>query len=276
MKLGLSVWSYAKAWKSGAMDIPAFIREAARLGADGVELLDVFWRDREREQDTVLDALRDTNLPVCAYSVSNDFALPDRANQLQIVTEGVDTAVQFGAPIVRVFAGNFMGGMDTNAALVHCVEGLSDAAAYAQQHGVTLALENHGRLAGRSDQIAFLLDAVNSPALCASPDTANFLLVHECPHDAVDVLAPRAAYAHLKDFRLVMDNDPHGAFVSIDDAKYAGVALGEGDVDLADCVQSLKAAGTEWVSVEYEGHEDPQTAVPRCMANARALLGTTL
>ena len=182
MKLGLSIWSYARAWKAGTLDVPAFIREAARLGADGVELLDAFWRNRPQEESAVRSALQETGLPVCAYSVSNDFVLSDRTAQLQIVTDGVDSAVQFGAPIVRVFAGNFTDGMDVNAALLSCVKGLSDAAAYAQAHGVTLALENHGRLAGRCDQIAYLLDAVNSPALRANVDTGNFLLVHEAPH----------------------------------------------------------------------------------------------
>lgn len=276
MKLGLSMWSYASVWRAGALDIPAFVREASRLGVDGVELLDFFWRDRAQDQSVVDAALRETGLPVCAYSVSNDFALPDpqaRSAQVQVVNDGVDSAVRFGAKIVRVFAGNLADGMDANTALLWCVEGLADAAAYAKERGVTLALENHGRLAGRSDQVAYLLDAVNSPALRANTDTGNFLLVHEAPHDAVDVLAPRAVYAHLKDFCLMPDDDPNGVFLSTDGAKYAGVVLGEGDVDLSDCVRSLKAAGTEWATIEYEGHEDPATAVPRAVAAARQLIG---
>ncbi len=276
MNLGLSMWSCAALWRQETLDIPAFIRLAAQWGADGVELLDFFWRDQDAEMPLVMDALRETGLPVCVYSVSNNFALPDpaaRADELAAITAGVDCAVSLGASIVRVFAGNAPEGVDPNDAFRWITQGLSEAADYALNANVTLALENHGRLAGLSGQVSLILDAVSSPALRANPDTGNFLLVQDVPENACGRLAPRTAMAHLKDFVAVPPNYHLDAYVAVNGSKYAGTALGEGDVDLPACLARLRAGGFDgWVNIEYEAQEDPLTGVPRSVVNARRLM----
>lgn len=276
MKLGVSMWSYVAVWQRGGMDIPGFIREAKNIGVEGVELLDFFWKDRDAELPGVEQALAETGLPVGVYSVANDFALPDpaaRAAQVQAVKDGVDNAVHFGARVVRVFAGNPQPGIGLSDAFAWIVSSFKEVVGYAQDNGVTLALENHGALAGRSDQVALILDAVGSPALGANPDTGNFLLVHDTPHEAVARLAARAAMVHFKDFKLMPDNYDGPAYTAVDGLKFAGTAIGEGDVALADCLASLRAAGFDgWVNVEYEAPEDPMTGGARSVANARQLM----
>ncbi|MEO7718104.1 MAG: sugar phosphate isomerase/epimerase [Capsulimonas sp.] len=277
MKLGISMWSYVAAWKTGDFDIVAFIHECKRLGVDGVELLDFFWKDRAAELPAVEEALRETGLAVGVYSVSNEFVNPDyeaRMEQVEIIKRGVDSAVHFGAKTVRVFAGNQKDGVDFDLALAWIIEGLSAAAEYAYANGVTLALENHGKLAGRSDQVETILKAVASPAMKANPDTGNFLLVHEAPHDAVDKLATRAAMVHLKDFHLVPNNYDGFAYTALDGLKFVGKPLGEGDVDLADCILSLKQAGFDgWVNIEYDAEIDPLEGVARSVQFANGLMG---
>jgi len=276
MELGLSMWSCAALWKQGTLDIPSFVRLAAQWNVDGVELLDFFWRDRDAEMPAVQSALRETGLPVCVYSVSNNFAVPDpaaRDRELQSITQGVDCALALGAKIVRVFAGNAPDGIAPEDAFRWITLGLSDAADYAQSAGVTLALENHGLLAGLSGQVSLILDAVNSPALRANPDTGNFLLVQDVPENACARLAPRAAMCHLKDFVAVPPNYHLQAYVAVNGSKYAGTALDEGEVDLPACLANLKQGGFDgWVNIEYEAEEDPLTGVPRSVANARRLL----
>lgn len=278
MKLGLSMWSYAAPHRRGAIDIPGFIREAKRLGVDGVELLDFFWQDQEAEWREVEAALAETGLPVGVYSVANDFVQPDpaeRAAEVQKITAGVDAAVRLGAKTVRVFGGNADPAVSYEQGLAWIIDGLKKAAAHAHDRDVTLALENHGHLAGRSDQVQTLLDAVASPALQANPDTGNFLLVHQAPHDAVAELAPRAAMCHFKDFHVVPDDYAGFAYAGIEGLKFAGTAIGEGDVDLADCVASLRRAGFDgWLNIEYEGEEDPFVAVARSVDYTRRLLQT--
>ncbi len=276
MKLGISMYSYHAAYRRGQMDIPWFIQEAKRLGADGVELLDSYWRDPAAELPEVLAALQDTGLPVGVYAVTNDFVKEtdaERAAEVKKITDGVDYARQFGAQVVRVLAGNAAPEHTYEQCLLWIIAGLKEASAYAYAQGVTLALENHGRLAGRSEQVQIILNAVASPALKANTDTGNFLLVHQASHLEVAALATRAAMVHFKDFKVVPDSYPGAAYVGTEGLKFAGTALGEGEVDLPDCVQSLREAGFDgWLNIEYEGEEDPISAVSRSVDYTRDLL----
>lgn len=276
MKLGLSMYSYHAACQRGQLDIPNFIQEAKRLGVQGVELLDLYWRDPAAELPEVRAALQDTGLAVGVYSVGNNFVQADeaaRAAEVKKITSGVDYALQFGAKVVRVFAGNIEPDYTYEQCLLWIIAGLKEASEYAYGQGVTLALENHGKLAGRSEQVQTILNAVASPALKANPDTGNFLLVHQASHLAVAELATRAAMVHFKDFKLVPDNYAGAAYVGTEGLKFAGTAIGEGEVDLPDCVASLREAGFDgWLNIEYEGEEDPFSAVSRSVDYTRELL----
>ena len=109
MKLGISMWSYAAAYRQGQLDIPGFIQEAKRLGVQGVELLDFFWKDIPAEMPGVQAALQDTGLAVGVYSVANNFVCSHesvRAAKVEKIRDGVDQAVGFGAKTVRVFGGD--------------------------------------------------------------------------------------------------------------------------------------------------------------------------
>jgi len=272
------MWSYVTPWKRGQLDIPGFVHECKRLNVDGVELLDFFWKDRAAETPLVKAALAETGLPVGVYSISNNFIKTDAAErvaQLDIIKKGVDSANEYGAKVVRVFGGDVHeAGITFESALQWLVEGLGAAAEYAAANGVTLALENHGKIAGKSSQVRAIINAVNNPALRANPDTGNFLLVHQASHEAVDELADVAAMVHFKDFRLVPDDYEGFAYSSTEGLKFAGMAIGEGDVDLPDCVVSLKNAGFDgWLNIEYEGEEIPQHAVARSVVYTRGLLG---
>jgi sugar phosphate isomerase/epimerase len=270
MNLAVSMWSFVRPWRSGAIDIPGFVRVAHGMGADGVELLDFFYQDPERERPAVLAALAETGLACPIFSVSNDFAKLDRGPQLERVRFGIAEAGRLGARVVRVFAGDLSPDIpDLDHALDRIVAGLAEAAREAERAGVVLALENHGRLAGRSSQVLDLIARVGSPALGANPDTGNFLLVGEDSASAVGALAGVAQMVHLKDFA----PDPQGPFEGPNGDRFAGRALGEGAVNLAECVAALRSAGfSGWLSLEYEGDEPPETAVSRSLAQARRLL----
>ncbi|MDR3711023.1 MAG: sugar phosphate isomerase/epimerase [Capsulimonadaceae bacterium] len=276
MKLGVSIYSYYNLWKNGQIDIPTFIRTVHEIGADGVELLEPLWRDKAAELAAVDEALAATGVEVGVYSVSNDFvttSADDRKAAVDKIRVGVDSALHFGAKIVRVFAGNTKEGISFEQAFDWIVEGLSESSRYAEAKGVRLALENHGKLAGKSDQVKRILKAVGSPALGANPDTGNFLLVHQSPHEAIHSLATQAFMVHFKDFREVPESFDGFAYTSLDGLKYAGTAIGEGDVALESCINELKAASfSGWLNIEYEGAEDPRTALPRSVKYTRSLI----
>lgn len=280
MKLAISMYSYYRTVRDGGMDLPGFIREAKKIGADGVELLDFFYQEVEPERKGALAALEETGLPCPIFSVAQNFAKPlpeERAHELQKIRFGIEEAGHFGAGVVRVFAGDVSPGIEFDEARAWIVEGLAEASKLAADAGVKLALENHGKLAGRGEQVRGLIEDVRAlagnHALGANPDTGNFLLVDEASHDAIAEVAPLANMVHFKDFAHVGPAHAGHVYESLGGARYAGAAVGEGVVDLEACVTALRETGFDgWLSIEYEGEEDPLDAVPRCVANARRYL----
>ncbi len=280
MKLGVSMWSYVRAFQAGRLDLPGFIHEAKRIGADGVELLDFFYKDTENDRAMAAKALQETGLPCATFSVANNFAKPDpetRQVELNKIRFGVDEAVRFGAGVVRVFAGDVSESVTLESAMEWIVDGLAEGSVYAAEKGVKLALENHGSLAGRGEQVRGIVEAVRrkagNDALGANPDTGNFLLVGQASHEAIAHVAPLAYMVHFKDFMPAPAGHEGFAYTSIDGSKFVGTAVGEGAVDLGACLIELSRAGFKgWLNVEYESEEDPFTGVPRSVANARRFL----
>lgn len=274
------MYSYASAHRKGLIDVPGFVREAKRIGADGVELLEYFYKDVAAERPAVLDVLAETGMPCPIFSVGNNFAKIDpseRLAQLDKIRFGVDQAVIHGAHTVRVFAGDVAEGITFEQARTWIVEGLASGSLYAADHGIKLALENHGKLAGRGDQVASLIADVRAlsgnKVLGANPDTGNFLLVNQPSHEAIRQVAHLANMVHFKDFTSAPADHEGWAYTALDGSKFVGTAVGEGIVDLNACIQELKSASFDgWLSIEYEGEEDAFTAVPRCIENARRYL----
>jgi hydroxypyruvate isomerase len=277
MKLGVSMWSVVHPVKEGVIDLLGFLDFAASQEVDGVELLDYFWKDKAAEIPQVKRQLKDLGLDLATYSIGNDFFQPDaeeRAKQLAALKEGVDVANQLEVGCLRVFSGSAKPGYQLEDGLNWILEGLAEGAAYAEAHGVVLALENHGLMAGRSDQVRHIIETVNSPALRANLDTGNFLLVGQNPTDAARELKDLVALVHLKDFRPAGPEDTTHVYTGLDGSKFTGAVVGEGQVDLPTIVGILREAGyTGWLSLEYEGGQDPITiGVPRSLAAAAKLL----
>jgi sugar phosphate isomerase/epimerase len=274
------MWSVVSVVQAGRMDLAGFIEFAARQqenGAEGVELLDFFWRDREAELPKAKRQVADAGLALAVYSIGNDFFQPDRAAweaQLADLKSGVEVANLLEAPVLRVFSGNARPGYTFDQGFGWIVEGLAAGAEYAAAHGVTLALENHGLMAGRSDQMRRIIEQVNSPALRANLDTGNFLLVNQNPTEAAHELAGMAALVHLKDFRRARPEETEHVYKGLDGAAFTGSVVGEGEVDLPTIVGILHQAGyAGWLSLEFEGAQDPLTiGVPASLRAAQQLL----
>ena len=275
MKLSLSMWSLVELANVGEMNLMQFVDVAASQPVSGVELLDHFWRDKKSEIPAVKKKIADADLEIAVYSVSNDLFQPDtnaRQQQLTYLKRGVDVANELGVSLLRVFSGSYREGYSQEQGLAWICEGLAMAADYAEQNGVTLALENHGLFAGRSQQVRDIIEAVNSPALCANLDTGNFLLAGENPLTAVKNLADLAALVHLKDLDYADARQTDHVFKSLDGKHFTGAALGGGLVELEAVIATLEEAGYDgWLSLEYEG-PDPMSGVPQSLAYAASLL----
>ncbi len=277
MKLSLSMYSLVSEVQAGRMDLPGFIDFAAAQGVAGVELLDIFWRDAERELPMVKERIAAAGLEMAVYSISNDFIQPEpsaRLKQLADLKRGVDISLELGTGVMRVFSGSAREGVSQQRGMAWIIEGLAAGAAYAEQKGVTLALENHGSFAGRSDQVRDIIEHVASPALRVNLDTGNFLPVGQDPLQAAKDLADLVALVHLKDMGLAAPDESEHVFIDPEGRSLAGAVLGDGLVDLTGIYQTLAKADYDgWWSLEYEGSVDPLTlGVPHSLAMARKFL----
>lgn len=276
MKTCVSMWSLVPLVRSGEVDTVSFVKYAASVRAQGVELLNIFWKDRDREIPLVRQALADAGLTVAVYDATNDFSRQDpaeRAAQVTRVKEDVDVALELGTDTVRVFAGDLRDGIRFETCLDWIVSGLQECASYAASRGVTLTLENHGKLAGRSSQVAEILRLVGSPALKVTIDTANFLLVDEDPNAAIRAVAAQTGHVHFKDFRPAPADYQGRTYRSLAGKPFIGVVAGQGSVDLKQAVADLRAAGYDkWLSIEFESETDPLTGTAASLAALQGVL----
>lgn len=255
MKISVTIYSLNQYFQQGKMNVKGFIEYCGSLGVDAVDL-GYFWRDEEEEVKLVPAWLRENNLELGAYIVGNDFAKKEeeRARQISLVKHGIEKAAQLKTKFLRVFAGNINPDFsDYQAARNILISSFREVSSFAKDRGITLALENHGRLCARTDEILDLLGEVDSPNLRLNLDIGNFLEVDEDPVSSVRKLAPLAVHTHIKDFKK-------------SEEKIIPAVLGEGDVDLDGCLRTLKQKGYDrYLSLEYEAEIDSKAGVERSL-----------
>lgn len=273
MILSLAHYSLFRLHQQGLVSPEDFPKWAKDAGADAIEPLQPW----VGESFAVAKAIAASGLPVAAYAAKNDFADPDpalRAAYGESLRRAINYAGQIGAPVVRVFAGDVREGDNVDAVWAQLVDGLSAATNYAQVAGIRLGLENHGQLVGTAAGVINLIqdvrERVGHDTLGATLDIGNFLLAGDEPSDAVRCVAPWAVHVHIKDFRPSMV-DEVGGFRDREGRSWQGCGAGEGVIDVHGALEALRSVGfVGAVSLEYEGPEDPTTAVPRSLAWIRA------
>jgi sugar phosphate isomerase/epimerase len=200
MKLGLYSITYLGAWYRGrALTLEELIDRAREYGYQGVEIdgkrphgspLDL---TRRRCQEIQLKA-RDAGIEIYAVAANNDFSSPvpeQREGQLTYVRDLIRMTADLGVRTLRVFAAwpgltiTPEGARYTKARQVWrdahldtpaeqtwewCRDGLSEAARWAGDAGVTLALQNHAPVTNSPADMLRLIREVDSPHLKACLD----------------------------------------------------------------------------------------------------------
>ncbi|MUK87384.1 TIM barrel protein [Ornithinibacillus sp. L9] len=276
MKVSVSMYSVNKTVKQENWSVLDFIEFASDTGLEGVELLDIYWKDKEQELELVKDALEKNNVEVSAYDVTNNFVSEDpkqRALAVDKVIDGIKVAKELGTNIVRVFCGDLHGDLTYEDGQGWIVSGLKSCAKVAEEAEVYLAIENHGLLAGRSEQVEEIIHQVDSPFVRSTFDTGNFLLVHQDPKQSFDRLKEKIVHVHFKDFRMKEPSEDVNGFRSIKGKELIGTIPGDGQVDLDYIVNGLKEIGYHgWLSIEYEGLDEPIEANKEAVNRLRKLL----
>ena len=200
MKLGLYSITYLGVWYRGpALTLEALIERAARFGYDGVEI------DGKRPHGNPIDLpasrcrdlqrkAQDAGIEIYAVAANNDFSSPvpeHRESQLVYVRELIRMTAELGARTLRVFAAwpgvTFPPEGATYLVArqiwreAHqrvapeqtwdwCRAGLAEAARFAGDAGVTLALQNHAPVTNSPDDMMRMIHEVDSPHLKACLD----------------------------------------------------------------------------------------------------------
>jgi sugar phosphate isomerase/epimerase len=200
MKLGLYSITYLGVWYRGpALTVEELIDRAREYGYEGIEIdgkrphgspLD--W-PRRRCEDLHLKA-RDAGIKIYAVAANNDFSSPVpeyRESQLLYVRDLIRMTADLGARTLRMFAawpGLTMtpdGARYTKARQIWreahsditpeqtwawCRDGLREAARWAGDVGVTLALQNHAPVTDSPADMLRMISDVGSPHLKACLD----------------------------------------------------------------------------------------------------------
>lgn len=269
-KLAVASYSYWH-FKTARVPIETVIDKAAGLGVEGVDILHRQMDIPEKEPLTrahraYLARLRQhafrKGIDLVALSIHQDFVDPSRAfrkAQVRHTLKCIEIAHALGVSCIRLNSGRWntiasfddlmkargvepvLPGVKEEDGFHWCRECIEECLPRAAERGVTLALENHWGLTRTPEGLLRVLDSIRSPWLGALMDTGNFL---EDPYEKLAAIAPRTVYVQAKTY-------PGGGewyTLDLDYRRIAGI---------------LRAAGyTGYVTLEMEGKEDPDVAVP--------------
>lgn len=186
-----------------------------------------------------------------AFHMRNAREVADQKGQ---VRDFIDTASELGCPHVRVFGAEipqvFLLGWERKDQVLRRISAaLQELARYAESRRVTLLVENSGDFCG-SEDLWFLVDSANSPAVRACWNTLAGRTAGERPTTSIPRLGRKIAMVHVSDGKF----EANGSF--------AGHVLpGQGDCELERMFELLKGTGFDgWLSVDWPKLWNPSLA----------------
>jgi sugar phosphate isomerase/epimerase len=265
--IGVSTYSYWQFNRTAFRDVGTCIDLAAETGFDGVEIL--LRQIGEDPDPALLSRLKRqafvNGLCLMGLSTHQTFLTPDadkRKRNVELTKGQIEIAARLGIPTMRVNTGTWGTSGSFNKLMANkgveppvegstdedgykwCVDCLGECARAAEKAGVVLGLENHWGLGRTPEGLLRIVGAVKSPWLKITMDTGNFL---EDPYDKLEKIAPETVLVQAKTY-------------------YGGGTWYTLDLDydrIAKLLARHKYGG--WVSLEFEGKDDPKTAVPKSL-----------
>lgn len=269
--IGVSSYSFWGFRRDHLRDLPLCLDHAARMGFDGFEILQRQLVDTE--PPTLQKVKRHAfvnGLDLMGYSTHQGFLSPDeekRKKNIKHTIDCIEQAYALGIPTMRVNSGTWgtsknFDDLMAKRGVEEPLEGYTEEDAFgwvidayeqilpvAERCGVILGLENHWGLGVTPEGIKRVLDAIDSPWLRVTLDTGNFL---EDPYDRLTQLAPETVLLQAKTY-------------------FGGGVWYTLDLDYPRIAGILREARFKgYVSLEFEGKEDPLTAIPKSLALLRS------
>jgi sugar phosphate isomerase/epimerase len=268
--IGVSTYSF---WHFQKENVPIekCIDLAAKFGFDAVEILEV--QMTKKDPKTIAQLKRQTlsrGLFLCGLSTHQTFVSPDpKIRQLNIdkTKQSIELAHNLGIPTIRVNTGRWgttkdfdelmknrgieppLAGYKDEDGFPWVIESFEKLVPFAEDAGVVMGLENHWGLGSTPEGVLKIVNAVNSPQLQITADTGNFL---EDYYTKFDKLIPKAVLVQTKTY-------------------FGGGVWYSLDIDydkIAAILQKHNYRG--FISLEFEGNEPPEIAVPKSLSMLRS------
>ena len=271
IQLGISSYSYWH-FKTEKVSIETVIDKTAALGVAGVDILHRQMDLPEKEPLTAdhrvyLRRLKrhafTRGVSLICLSIHQNFVSADaeeRQRHIEHTMKCIEIAYDLGVPCLRINSGRWntiksfddlmkargeepiLPGHTEDDGFNWCIDSLHKCVEKAAQCGVILAVENHWGLSRTPEGLLRIVNAVPSPWVGALMDTGNFL---EDPYDKLRQIAPKTVFVQAKTY-------PGGGEWYTLDLDYPRIA------------RILAEAGYGgYVSLEMEGKENPDVAVPK-------------
>lgn len=279
-KLGISTYSYWH-FKTTKVPIETVIDKAAQLGVEGVDILH---RQMDIPEKAPLDAagrsyLRKlkrhafvNGIDLICVSTHQSFVSPkpdEISSNVEHTNKCIEIAYELGVPCIRINTGRWnvvdfdtlmanrgiepvLPGYTEEDGFKWCIDGIQRCLAKAEACGVILALENHWGLARTPEGLLRILNSIQSPWLGGLMDTGNFL---ENPYEKLEKIAPKTVFVQAKTY-------PGGGewyTLDLDYKRIAGI------------LAAVRYSG--YISLEMEGKEAPDSAVPKSIELLRSAFG---
>jgi sugar phosphate isomerase/epimerase len=249
--VGCCAYSYNKYLSKGPMTMEDFILKAVELGVYGADITTYYLKSSD---PTYLVSLRHlafkNGLPFSGAAIGTNMCQPDpvkRTQELEKIKKWVDATEWLGASHLRVFGGELPAGATEEQGVQWVAEVMKPACEYSAQKGITLGIEDHHGITSKASTILEILRLVDSPYAGINLDVSNFV---EDPYTQIEACIPYATHTHIRDV----------------------FSETRQSIDLDRVFQMFARAGYKgYMSAEYEGAEDPMTAVPKLVDKIRAL-----
>ncbi len=248
---GCCAYSYNKVLSKGPMTMEDFILKAVELGVLGVDITTYYLKSSEPAYLVSLRHLAFKNgMPFSGAAIGTQMCQRDparRAQETEKIKKWVDATQWLGASHLRVFGGELPAGATEEQGIQWVAETMKPACDYAAAKGITLGIEDHHGITRKASTILEILRRVDSPYAGINLDIANF---DQDTYAQIEVCIPYATHTHIRD---------------------VFSATGQ-PVDLDRVFQMFARAGYRgYMSAEYEGAEDPVSAVPKLVDKIKAL-----
>jgi sugar phosphate isomerase/epimerase len=273
-RIGVSTYSFWQFRHRDRRDIETCIDLAADMGFDGVEVLH---RQMTAEDNAALQKIKRRafahGLDLMGFSTHQGFLSPNKETRQKNVDHTIrciELAYAMGIPTVRVNTGTWgtsknFDALMKNRGIESPPKGLTEDEGFrwvadafgqclktAEKCGVVMGLENHWGLGRTPEGVLRVVKEVNSPWLRVTADTGNFL---EDPYDKLEQLAPHTVLLQAKTY-------------------FGGGLWYALELDYPRIAKLFRKHGYRgYVSLEFEGKEDPKTAVPRSLELLRKAFG---